>query len=278
MPNQCRCSTSQPPWPSIFFDDLLQQIPEAVTSVEDLTIHLSFPQGNANTGSTRLQRIIDSLKMGFLLEDKFCCGKSQSLIISRSRGRIIRNKAFMQERLLQDHSINILGVTFDFKLNFGQHIANLAHKATQKLNLQRGISFLQVFYNLMSQDRPSLGYSSLAWNGSAKPHLSLLDKTEHMAITLISGIFKHVDDLQRRRDVAGLQVLFKAQHLRPLLGANQTAATTTRTSGKSNAAAPRPPTATTLLFQTFYLQICGIIHTVTMVFHSHVLFRLPNAL
>lgn len=37
---------------NIFFDDLLQQIPEVVACAEDITIHLSFSQDNANRSST----------------------------------------------------------------------------------------------------------------------------------------------------------------------------------------------------------------------------------
>lgn len=55
-----------------------------------------------------------------------------------------RNKALsMRERhLVEQDPTNILGVTFDFKLNFGQRIEILAHKGTHKLNALRRILHL----------------------------------------------------------------------------------------------------------------------------------------
>lgn len=253
---------------NIFFDDLLQQIPEAVAYADDLTIHLSFSKGNANTSSSRLQGIIDIVSnWGSCWKINFAAEKSQSLIISRSRDRITRNKAlFMQERLLQEQdSINILGVTFDFKLNFGQHIESLARKATQKLNALRRIlhllspeGALQLY---KSQVRSALEYSSLAWNGAAQTHLSLLDKIQDRAVTLIGRTANeadiNVDDLQRRRDVAGLTVLYKAQHLdvphlAPLKQQPRRSARRTRAT-QQNPAALSPPTASTSHFQRHFI-------------------------
>lgn len=65
---------------NIYFDDLLQQISEAVAYSSKLL------QDNANTSSTRQQRIIDSVSnWGSCWKIQFATEKVQSLIISRSR-------------------------------------------------------------------------------------------------------------------------------------------------------------------------------------------------
>ncbi|XP_069975008.1 uncharacterized protein [Penaeus vannamei] len=207
------------------------QIPEAAAYADDLAIHLSFSKDNANTSGSRLQRIIDIVSnWGSCWKINFAAEKSQSLIISRSRDRITRNKAlFMQERLLQEI-----------------------------LHLLSPEGALQLY---KSQVRSALEYSSLAWNGAAQTHLSLLDKIQDRAVTLMGRTANvadiNVDDLQRRRDVAGLTVLYKAQHLdvphlAPLKQQPRRSARRTRATQQIPAALS-PPTASTSHFQRHFI-------------------------
>ena len=76
-----------------------------------------------------------------------------------------------------------------------------------------------------SQVRSLLEYAPLAWGGAAAKHLSLLDRVQDRARSIIQDgdptQEPHLQNLQHRRDVAGLTTLYKIQqqrtaHLQPL--------------------------------------------------------------
>jgi len=157
----------------------------------------------------------------------------------------------MDGRLLNEQdSINILGVKFDYKLTFKQHIETLANKASQKLSGFRWILHLltedNAFQLHKSQVRSVMEYARLAWNGAPQTHLGLLDKVEARATKLIYRLQRTenptLDSLQHRRDVAGLTVLYKAaesQHR--ALGTPQARTPSGRTATRDRTRNPAAP-------------------------------------
>ena len=120
-------------------------------------------------------------------------------------------------------SVNILGVEFDNKLTFTNHVREIAKKCARKLGCVRRISYLldsrgcSMLYN--SQIRSLMEYSPLVWSSCPPSYLRLLDKVQDRARRLVE--FKKLEgelpiffqSLQHRRDVAGLCVLYKVQRL-----------------------------------------------------------------
>ena len=216
---------------NIFFDDLLQQIPEAMAYADDLTIHLSFNKEDASMATQHLQDILDRIvKWGEKWQIQFAADKSQTMLLSRKRNdNTPKIELKMEGQALQESKqICILGVTFDSTLNFRPHINNIAKQASQKLGAMRRILHLLTAESALqlykSQVRSVMEYACLTWSGSAKTHLKVLDRIQARAIFLISqidGRVQVVDSLQHRRDVAGITVLYKAHeldisHLKPL--------------------------------------------------------------
>ncbi|XP_042890078.1 uncharacterized protein LOC122265006 [Penaeus japonicus] len=118
-----------------------------------------------------------------------------------------------------EDEVEILCVTYDKKLTFKAHTENIVRKASRKLASLRRISWLldvrgrEVLYK--SQIRYVMEYAPLTWGGAAKKHLDLLDRIQSRAIKIINGEdpgnLNNLQNLQHRRDVAGLTVMFRIQ-------------------------------------------------------------------
>ena len=105
------------------------------------------------------------------------------------------------------------------KLTFRSYISQLARTAAGKLASLRKISWLldckgrQLLYK--AQIRYSLEYACLAWGEAAPSHFSPFDMIQRRAVRIIWEYEWEprmpLDNLQHRRDVAGLTTLYKVQ-------------------------------------------------------------------
>ena len=153
--------------------------------------------------------------------DRWCMklnpSKTKSLVVSRSRtpfpphGSLVFDGAIIKEVSV----LEILGVKFDGKFLFEEHIRAMAKSAMRKIGLMRvarrvydDVSVLRrCFFSFIL---PSLEYCSAVWSSAASCHLSLLDRVVHSASTLCSS--EDLVDLSVRRDVAGLCMFYKIYH------------------------------------------------------------------
>lgn len=147
---------------------------------------------------------------------KLNASKTQCMTISRSRtlypdhpDLFINNIA-----LTSCESFKILGVLFDSKFTFEQHLRSVSSFVAQKIGLLRksykifgDLSVLRKCFNAFIL--PCLEYCSPAWSSAAASHLKLLDKNMRACKFLIPDLKV---DLDHRRSISSLCMLYKIYH------------------------------------------------------------------
>ena len=117
-----------------------------------------------------------------------------------------------------------LGVAFNYKMTFGQHLRSVSRAVSQRLGILR-MSW-RVFHDRLLLGRSFrgfvmtvLGYSFALQCSAADTHLKLLDSAVRVARFLTIGVFEC--DLAYRRSVAVLCMLYKIRcnPMHPLYGA-----------------------------------------------------------
>ena len=206
---------------NIFFDDILHLVPEAQAFADDCT--LSFGCVDRNHGQT-IHHINEVLKIIISWSKKWqvtlAAEKTQLMLISR------RPKPLNVPRILLDNehislqtSINILGVQFDEKLTFTEHVKELASRAAKKFACLRRVAHLldekgcTMLYN--SQIRSIMEYAPLVWSSCPPSYNALLDRIQERVRRLIDSKRNMenpvtLQPLCHRRAVSGLCVFYKA--------------------------------------------------------------------
>ena len=144
--------------------------------------------------------------------------KTQSMIVSRSRTVYpIHPDLFINNvPLIACGSFKILGVLFDSKFTFEQHVRSVSSSVAQKIGLLRKAYKIfgdpsvlrKCFYSFIL---PCLEYCSPVWSSAAASHLKLLDKNVRACKFLIPDLEV---DLWHRRSVSSLCMLYKIFHNR----------------------------------------------------------------
>ena len=220
---------------NVFFNDLLQLIPQAHAYADDCT--LTFPCGTTNHPAT-VTAINDTLDIiaawGRRWQVDLAEDKTQVMLISRRRA----SPSITLPPVLLDGitlplqpAVSILGVEVDNSLSFTGHVKKLASKAANRMNCVRRVAHLldaKGVSNLYAaQVRSVMEYAPLTWSSCPPSYLGLLDKVQHRAQRLITSKctpghqLPPLQHLQHRRDVAGLCATYKihkeaAPHLAPL--------------------------------------------------------------
>ena len=200
---------------NIFISDLLHLVPEAKAFADDITLTISSGRDEeANTTEKLNRRLKQIISWGNKWQVKFAPQKTKLLVVTRSTTNI--NLKFQDQNLTPQEEVDILGITYDKRMEFKTHLHSIARKASQKLTSFRRISWLldsrgrEILYK--SQIRSAMEYSSLSWGGAAAMHLSLLDRVQGRARRIIMDgdptYHPRLDSLQHRRDVAGLTVMY----------------------------------------------------------------------
>ena len=142
--------------------------------------------------------------------------KTQSMIVSRSRTVNPLHPELLIDNvpLTTDDSFKILGVNFDSKFTFEQHLRAMSKSVSQKLGLLRKSlkifgdqSILMKCFN--SFILPCFEYCSPVWSSAADSHLKLLDRNLNGCKFLIPNLRT---DLWHRRSVSSLCMLHKIYH------------------------------------------------------------------
>ncbi|KAG0711571.1 hypothetical protein GWK47_020337 [Chionoecetes opilio] len=91
--------------------------------------------------------------------------------------------------LVPQNKVEVLGVTYDYRMTFRTHIERLALEASGKLASLKRMSWLlgsigmEILYK--AHVRSCMEYACLRWGGAANKHLALLDKVQGRAVRLI---------------------------------------------------------------------------------------------
>ena len=138
------------------------------------------------------------------------------MFVSRSRTLIPPHPNLVIDNvpLTTSDSFKILGVNFDSKLTFEQHIRSVSSSVTQKIGILRKsfknfgdeIIMMNCFNSFIL---PCLEYCSPVWLSAADSHLKLLDRNLRAIKFLIPNLGT---DLWHRRSISSLCMLFKIYH------------------------------------------------------------------
>jgi len=208
---------------NVFFNDLLQLIPEAYAYADDCT--LTFPCDSSDHRATvaHINQVLQTIIVwGRRWQVDLAPEKTQVMLVSRRHSPLdtpIPTILLDGRALPLQASISILGVEMNSALTFTGHVKTIARKAAWKLNCVRRIAHLldsQGIYTLYAaQVRSLMEYAPLTWSSCPPSYLGLLDKIQQRAQRLIclkappDQSSPLMQPLQQRRDVAGLCVIYK---------------------------------------------------------------------
>ena len=133
---------------------------------------------------------------------------SQAMTVTLQRAQLaLPSLLFGGNPVPESSTIKLLGVTFDPKLSFTEHIRAVSIRGKQRLGLLwRAAPYLSREGRLTVYKgfvRPVLEYASLVWMGAAPSHLSRLDSIQRRALRII-GPETELQSLSLRRYVAAL--------------------------------------------------------------------------
>ena len=211
---------------NVYFNDILQLIPESLAYADDCTLTFTCDrqdrEATINTINQSLQSIVS---WGKRWQVSLAPEKTQVMLISRRHNQPNAAPDIRLEgkKLSLQTSINILGVQFNDSLTFTNHVKEVARNAAWKLGCIRRIAYLldargvTTLYN--AQVRSLMEYSPLTWSSCPPSYLNLLDRVQNRAHRLVQlkaqdEIVSNFQPLQHRRDVAGLCVMYKVHKQR----------------------------------------------------------------
>ena len=120
-----------------------------------------------------------------------------------------------------------LGVTFDKRLTWKQHIMSAEAKARRKLTTMRKLAgtnwganekVLKSVYE--GNVRPHLEYGSSAWFTAAKSHHQALDKVQNQALRIIIGAMKSTP-IARMEEITNIPPLSKRRECKAMIQATK---------------------------------------------------------
>ena len=147
---------------------------------------------------------------------KLNASKTQSLIVSRSRTVVPNHPDLVIDGIVLQTcmSFKILGILFDSKFTFEQHLRSVSSSVSQKIGLLRKSfkifedpSIVKKCFN--SFILPCLEYCSPAWSSAADSHIKLLDRHVRSCQFWVPDLGV---DLYHRRVVSSLCMLHKILH------------------------------------------------------------------
>ncbi|KAG0723280.1 putative RNA-directed DNA polymerase from transposon BS [Chionoecetes opilio] len=178
---------------NVYFNDILQLIPEAKAYADDCTLTFtSCERTDRHNTVIRINRALQSIaSWGKRWQVTFAPDKTQAVLISRRQDAV----------------------------NWDQHAILLAGR---KIHLQESVNILGGVGTLYkSQVRSLMEYSPLAWSSCPPSYLRLLDRAQARAQRLArlkapEAAAQIIQPLQQRRDVAGMCVMYKAHRMQLL--------------------------------------------------------------
>ena len=212
---------------NIYFNDILQLVPEAQAYADDCTLAFSCDRHDWQETTHRINQALENIAAwSSRWQVTLAPDKTQAMLISRRQdiNTLPPPNIHLEGRQLQlQDSITILGVEVDSRLSFTSHAKKVAKNAAWKLSCIRRISnFLdakgiEILYK--AQVRSLMEYSPLTWSSCPPSYLATLDRVQRRAQRLMESrvpphMPSYLQPLQQRREVAGLSVMYKVHHLR----------------------------------------------------------------
>lgn len=183
----------------VAINDILENIQHPVKAslfADDLLIYVKGKQ--LKSMESLLQTALGKIEhwaqfSGF----KFSVAKTSCILFSRRKNLTPVNLKLYDRDLKFVNQIKFLGVIFDSKLNWKEHINYLKSSCTSGINLLRVLShqtwgadiptLLHIYRSLI---RTKLDYGSIAYSTAKKSYLKIVDTIQNQALRIICGAFK----------------------------------------------------------------------------------------
>ena len=202
----------------LYVNDCEQHLPPGVKMAvyaDDTTVYKCFPDRHSLPSChADLQDAVTAIsEWGESWRIKFEPTKSQAMVLSHHRPPWSHpSLQFAGTSVAEESSLKLLGVVFDRKLLFAQHLRCVALRASQRLYFLRRIAAMlnpsgraKVYKGFV---RPVLEYSTLVWMGASATALRHLDTVQRKALKIIHHQ-TWLPSLDIRRAVSALCYLYK---------------------------------------------------------------------
>ena len=177
----------------LFINDLVSELPKGVKAALYADDLMWCKEEYATTATYRMQLVADKLNSW---TEKWCVAVNKdksSTFFTLSPKQKAGTITLGGTPLKEDEEATYLGVTFDKKQTWKQHIAKAEGKAGRKMTILRKLAgttwgasekVLKTVYQ--GTVRPHLEYGSTAWSTTAKTNQQALDKVQNQALRLIT--------------------------------------------------------------------------------------------
>ena len=201
----------------LFINDLVPELPKGIHAAlyaDDLVLWCT--EEYATTATYRMQLALDRLSAW---TNTWCVTinkeKSSATLFSLSTKAQPGNLTLEDATLQCKDQQTYLGVTFDKRLTWKQHIQNAEAKARRKLNIMRKLAGTQwganekILKNVYQGTvRLHLEYGSSSWMTAAQSHKQTLDRVQNQALRIITGAMRSTP-IEKMEHTTGIPPLMK---------------------------------------------------------------------
>jgi ribonuclease HI len=208
----------------LFINDLVPELPKGVHAAlyaDDLVLWCT--EEYTTTATHRMQLALDKVSAW---ANDWCVSinreKTTATLFSLSTKAIAGRLTIGGTPLTFEDQQTYLGVTFDRRQTWKQHILTAEAKARRKLNIMRKLAgtqwgatekILKTVYQ--GSVRPHLEYGSSSFMTAAKTHLQTLDKVQNQALRIITGAMK-TTPIEKMEKITGIPPLAKRRECKAL--------------------------------------------------------------
>nr|KAG5689418.1 hypothetical protein BaRGS_017936 [Batillaria attramentaria] len=183
----------------LFMNDLVPELPRGIHAAlyaDDLVLWCT--EEHTTTARYRMQLALDKLTAwtntwGVTINKE----KSSATLYTLSTKTSAGNLNLEDTPLRYEDQQTYLGVTFDKRLTWKQHVQNAEAKARRKLNIMRKLAGTQwganekILKNVYQGSvRPHLEYGSSSWMTAAQSHQQTLQRVQNQALRIITGAMR----------------------------------------------------------------------------------------
>ena len=213
----------------LYMNDLVPELPNGVQSAlyaDDLVLWCS--EEYATTARYRIQTALDMVANW---ANEWCVSinreKTTATLFTLSPKTQHVKLTMGNSPITMEDQQTYLGVTFDKRLTWKQHIMSAEAKARRKLNIMRKLAgtnwganekVLKSVYE--GNVRPHLEYGSSAWFTAAKSHHQALDKVQNQALCIITGAMKSTP-IARMEEITNIPPLSKRRECKAMIQATK---------------------------------------------------------
>jgi ribonuclease HI len=211
----------------LFINDIVAELPNGIQAAlyaDDLVLWCT--EEYTTTATYRMQLALDRITAW---ANRWCITinkeKSSAMLFSLSTKTKVGNLTLGGTPLEYEDQQTYLGVTYDRRLTWKEHIQNAEAKARRKLNIMRKLAgtkwganerILKTIY--LGAVRPHLEYGSSSWMTAAKSHQQNLDRVQNQALRIITGGMRSTP-IEKMEQTAGIPPLSKGRECKALIQA-----------------------------------------------------------